>query len=307
MTYIYADEIIFLTAPGLQVLAEGHLIREMAINQLKLMTPCILVAGSVAVGFGCLTAEGENIYLALSPSITSIAVIASCVVYILVKGLSSSSMNSPLLGVFVSSGASVGSLLQWIIQVIIHENSECETKFISWKDFFMDKDIHKLFALMLPATLNSGLVQIASLTDLYFSSFIPGAAAGLSYAHLLTMAPLGILYSTLILPLVPAFSRLTKPSSLSSLKENLRKAILLCMVIILPITCTIYVLAGPVINLLFQRFVFDSSASSFVSSILLCCMYHNLFCLKIIALSSIYFLTLFFSPEFHHFLQIFFI
>ncbi|XP_073117056.1 uncharacterized protein [Elaeis guineensis] len=270
LTYFYADGIIFLTAPGLQVLAEGKLIREMAVNQLKLMIPCILVSGSVAVGFGCLTAERENTYLALSPSITSIAVISSCVVYILMKGLSSSSMNSPLLGVFISSGASVGSLMQWIMQVMIHKNSESETKFISWKDFFNDKDVHKLFALMLPATLSSGLVQITSLTDLYFSSFIPGAAAGLSYAHLLTMAPLGILSSALILPLLPTFSRLTKHSSLASLKENLQKAILLCMVIILPITCTICVLAGPVISLLFQRLMFDSSASSFVSSLLRC-------------------------------------
>ncbi|KAG1331411.1 hypothetical protein COCNU_02G013790 [Cocos nucifera] len=151
------------------------------VHKLKLMTPCILVSCSVAVGFGCLTAEGENAYLALSPSITSIAVISSCVVYILMKGSSSSSMNSPLLGVFISSGASVGSLMQWIMQVMIHKNSESETKFISWKDFFSDKDVHKLFALMLPATLSSGLVQITSLTDLYFSSFIPGAAAGLSF------------------------------------------------------------------------------------------------------------------------------
>ncbi|XP_038986873.1 probable lipid II flippase MurJ isoform X2 [Phoenix dactylifera] len=270
LTYIYADEIISLTAPGLQVLAQGNLIREMAMNQLKLMTPCILVSGSMAVGFGCLTSEGENTYLALSPSITSIAVIASCAVYILMKGSSSSSLNSPLLGVFISSGASVGSLMQWIIQVMIHKNSERETKFISWMDFFNDKDVHKLFALMLPATLSSGLVQITSLTDLYFSSFIPGAAAGLSYAHLLTMAPLGIFSSTLILPLLPTFSRHTKPSSLASLKENLQKAIVLCMVIILPITCTSCVLAGPVISLLFQRFKFDSSASSFVSSLLLC-------------------------------------
>lgn len=38
----------------------------------------------------------------------------------------------------------------------------------------------QLLSLLLPAILNSGLVQIASLTDLYFSSFVPGAAAGLS-------------------------------------------------------------------------------------------------------------------------------
>lgn len=38
----------------------------------------------------------------------------------------------------------------------------------------------QLFSLMLPATISSGMAQIASFTDLYFASFIPGAAAALS-------------------------------------------------------------------------------------------------------------------------------
>lgn len=38
----------------------------------------------------------------------------------------------------------------------------------------------QFFSLLLPATVSSGLAQIASFTDLCFASHIPGAAAVLS-------------------------------------------------------------------------------------------------------------------------------
>jgi putative peptidoglycan lipid II flippase len=54
-------------------------------------------------------------------------------------------------------------------------------------------------AVMMPAAVGSGMLQIATFTDLYFASFIPGAAAALGYAILLVMAPLGS-------SLVPSYS-----------------------------------------------------------------------------------------------------
>ncbi|XP_073013992.1 uncharacterized protein [Typha latifolia] len=268
-TFIYPDEIISLCAPGLKVSQESKLIREMAQTQLKIMTPCILLAGSVGVGFGCLTADGDNIIPSLSPSMTSISIIASCILCLLIRGSNILRLNAPLAGIFVSIGASIGTILQWAIQILINGKPERKSNF-SWKDFSKDKDVHKLFSLLIPATLSSSLVQIASLTDLYFSSFVPGAAACLSYAHLLANASLGILSSIIILPMLPDLSRLAKPSLKVSRKKNLRKAILLCMVIILPVTSNFCVLAGPIVEVLFQRLMFDSYASSLVSSVLIC-------------------------------------
>ncbi|XP_020106513.1 uncharacterized protein LOC109722787 [Ananas comosus] len=270
LTYIYSEDLVSFSAPGLQVSPENNLMKEMCKTQLKLMTPCIFLAGSVGVGFGHLTAEGDNVIPSFSPAMTSIAIIASCILYMLMRGLDVSRFNGSLAGIFISSGASVGTILQWIIQVSLYAKPKKKANFIWWKDFFKDKDIHNLLSLLLPAILNSGLVQIASLTDLYFSSFVPGAAAGLSYAFILAMAPLGILSSIIILPVLPAFSTLAEPSMWVRLQENLEKAILLCLVITMPVTCTFCVLAGPIVSMLFQRRMFDSSASLFVASLLRC-------------------------------------
>lgn len=80
----------------------------------------------------------------------------------------------------------------------------------SWTDELKSEDIYDLFSILVPAIFNSGLAQIASFTDLCFASHFAGAAAGLSYAFLLVMAPLGLLSSIVILPLLPIFSGLIK-------------------------------------------------------------------------------------------------
>ncbi|XP_039133140.1 probable lipid II flippase MurJ isoform X3 [Dioscorea cayenensis subsp. rotundata] len=246
-------------------------IREMAMTQLKLMIPCILVAGSLGIGFGCLTAEGDDLLPSLSPSITSIAIMISCAVYVLLNQSCANGVNNVLSGVYIACGTSMGSLLQLITQqALIQHKTGQKSYSISWKDFFKNKHVHELFFLMIPAILSSGLLQITSLTDLYFSSFVPGAAAALTYAHLLAMAPMGILSSIIVLPVVPIFARHVERCSWVSLKESLLKIILLSMVVSLPITCAICVLARPLANLVFQRFAFDSAASAFVSSLLVC-------------------------------------
>ncbi|XP_028121155.1 uncharacterized protein LOC114318456 isoform X7 [Camellia sinensis] len=170
-------------------------------------------------------------------------------------------------GILVSCGASLGVFLQWVIQVIVLWRRDYSMIPLSWMSILEDKDVHAFFSLLLPATISLAFAHIASFTDLCFSSLIPGATAGLSYAYLLVMAPLGLLSSIIILPLLPTFSKVAKTSSWKSMVENLRRAFLLCMVVSLPILTIMCVLAEPIICVLFERYAFDSAASTLVSSL----------------------------------------
>lgn len=198
-------------------------------------------------------------------------IIATCIVYVLMRRLNPLLAGDALSGgMLISFGASIGAFLQWIIQVIVHERMWQNSNPVPWMNVLKDKDVHEFFSLMLPATISSGLTQIASFTDFYFASLIPGAAAGISYAYLLVMAPLGLLSSMIVLPLLPTFSRVAKTLSWPHLMEILIRAVLLCMVLILPVLSTMCVLAKPIIRVLFQRYAFDSAASTLVSSLFLC-------------------------------------
>ncbi|CAI5482525.1 unnamed protein product, partial [Closterium sp. Yama58-4] len=120
------------------------------------------------------------------------------------------------------------------------------------------------------ATIASGMLQIATFTDLYFASFLPGTAAALGYANLLVMAPLGILSTALLVPLLPAFARLAHPKDRPLLKDSLRRGLVMAMAVTLPMTAVMLPLARPIVRIVFQRRSFDASATSLVSSLLSC-------------------------------------
>ncbi|KAI8032645.1 putative lipid II flippase MurJ [Camellia lanceoleosa] len=230
LVLVTAEFIIHLYAPGLWVLAEGRITREIACAQLKIMIPCIVLAGPIGLGFGYMSAEGNNIVPSISPVLSSMLIIAGCFTYAFARQLNAFQTGDLLFGgILVSCGASLGVFLQWVIQVIVLWRRDYSMIPLSWMSILEDKDVHAFFSLLLPATISLAFAHIASFTDLCFSSLIPGATAGLSYAYLLVMAPLGLLSSIIILPLLPTFSKVAKTSSWKSMVENLRRAFLLCM------------------------------------------------------------------------------
>ncbi|KAI3463043.1 hypothetical protein Pfo_019706 [Paulownia fortunei] len=265
LVYIFPEFVIRIYAPGLWILAEGQIIREIAIEQLKIMTPCIVLAGPLGLGFGYMSAQGNNALPSISPALSSSLLIASCLIYTFTRRSNASSTG----GSIVSVAVSLGLFLQWIIQVIVLRTGWPYIIPDSLITILKSGDVCEFFSLLLPATVSSGLAQIASFTDLCFASLIPGAAAGLSYAYLMVMAPLGALSSIIVLPLVPTFSKLVKTSSWERLVDNLERALLLCMVLLLPIFSIMRILAEPIIHVLFERFAFDSSASALVSTLFL--------------------------------------
>ncbi|XP_049383832.1 uncharacterized protein LOC125848077 [Solanum stenotomum] len=265
LVLIYSESIIHIYAPGLWTSAESQTTSRIAIQQLKLMTPCIVLAGPVGLGFGYMSAKGENVFPAISPTLSSLLLIASCLIYSYSGQLDAFCSG----GILLSCGASLGVVIQWILQVLLLRGTWHEVISESWTDELKSGDIYDLFSILVPAIFNSGLAQIASFTDLCFASHFSGAAAGLSYAFLLVMAPLGLLSSIVILPLLPTFSGLIKTESWPTLVEKINRGVLLCMVVLLQIISVMSSLADPIIRVLFERYAFDSSASALVSSLYL--------------------------------------
>ncbi|XP_055806558.1 uncharacterized protein LOC129875146 [Solanum dulcamara] len=265
LVFIFSESIIHIYAPGLWTSAEGQITSRIAIQQLKIMTSCIVFAGPVGLGFGYMSAKGENVFPAISPTLSSLLLIACCLFY-------SFSRQSDVFcsgGILLSCGASLGAVIQWIIQVLLLRGTWHEVISESWIDELKNGDIYDLFSILVPAIFNSGLAQIASFTDLCFASHFHGAAAGLSYAFLLVMAPLGLLSSIVVLPLLPTFSALIKAESWPNLVQKIYRGVLLCMVVLLPIISVMISLADPIIRVLFERYAFDSSASALVCSLFL--------------------------------------
>lgn len=268
--FAFSGPIIDAMAPGLLMdcSTNGHITRNLAILQLKVMAPCALLAGLIGVGFGSLSAAGVYEVLSLSPSLSSMSIIVAVVVHMaLFASWNVSSINLTGGSISLALGVTVGALAQCLWQAKAHHDLGLVFLLFQSVNPLKDKDVQEVVMVLLPAIVGSGMLQFATFTDLYFASFIPGAAAGLGYANLLVMAPLGILSSSILLPMMSLFARLTKPSDWTELKDRVSEGLLLLLAATLPMTAIVISLSRPIVEVALQRLAFDASASALVSSL----------------------------------------
>ena len=258
----FAPFLIDLVAPGL-----NFQVREVAILQLQIMAPLALLAGLIGVGVGSLNSADLYWLPSVSPMLSSVAVISG--LGILAWGLEDN-INAPqnlvLGGMVLAGGTLAGAVLQWIVQLIVQ--ARLGLLIIRPRFNFRSPEVSKVMRLMAPATLSAGMSNINLYVDLRFASFIPQAAATLSYAELLSQTPRGLLSSILLVPLLPRFSRLAANQEWNQLKEQIRQSIVITALIILPLSALMMALSTPIVKVVYQRQAFDIKAVQMVSSVL---------------------------------------
>ncbi|MDY7021112.1 MAG: murein biosynthesis integral membrane protein MurJ [Cyanobacteriota bacterium] len=259
----FADILLTWVAPGLT--AE---IRAIAVPQLQVMAAMILVSGWIGVSLGVLTAREQYWIPSISPALSSLAVIGSLAVFAWRSSVSSFSLEelTRIGGITLAVGTLIGAIAQWALQSIVQWRSGGHFRLLQGK--WRSEGVGDVFKIMVPATLSSGLMSINVYVDLLFASYIPKAAAALSYAELLAQAPRGILSSTLLVPLLPAFSRLAAPEQRSQLKAQIRQGLVLAALVSLPLSALLVGLAVPIVRVVYERQAFDADASLLVAALL---------------------------------------
>jgi putative peptidoglycan lipid II flippase len=247
---------IDLIAPGL-----SQQVRSIAIEQLQIMAPLALLAGWIGISLGALNAVDLYWLPSLSPICSSLSVIA------VVAGvaLQFPDQRDRWGGYALAIGTLLGAILQWLLQLWAQRRAGLDWVRPRWN--FKIEGIAEVMQIMAPAILSSGMMQINIYTDLFFASYIPHAAAALSYAELLAYAPRGILASLLLVPLLPEFARLSAPDQRDLLIPRIRQGFLLSALATLPLSALMIALALPIIQVVYQRQAFDVAASESVTAI----------------------------------------
>ena len=258
-----ADPLITLVGPGLA--PELHAIARV---QLQVMAPMALLAGLIGLGFGSLNAADEFWIPAISPLMSSGALILGVGLLWWQLGadiaLPSAAMTG---GVVLALATLVGALLQWLIQLpaLIRQGLARFQLVWDWRH----PGVREVWRVMGPATLSSGMLQINVFTDLFFASGILGAAAGLGYANLLVQTPLGLISNALLVPLLPTFARLTGPADRPQLIARIRQGLMLSAASMIPLGGLFIALGGPIVALVYERGAFDASAAKLVTGLLM--------------------------------------
>jgi putative peptidoglycan lipid II flippase len=264
----FADPLIDLVAPGLSRTPEGLEIRAIAIAQLRIMSPMALLAGLIGIGFGTLNAADHYWLPSISPLFSSTTMLVGLgILVIAIGGNITEPQYAMLGGVVLAWGTLGGALLQWLVQVPVQWKAGLGTLRLRFN--IHHPAVKDVLRVMGPATFSSGMMQINVYTDLFFASFIPQAAAALSYANLLVQTPLGIISNVILVPLLPVFSRLADPTNWDELKHRIRQGLLLTALTMLPLSALMMTLAFPIVRVIYERFAFDQQASRLVTSVLI--------------------------------------
>jgi putative peptidoglycan lipid II flippase len=259
---VAADPLTTLVGPGLD--AQRH---DIAVLQLRWMAPMALFAGLIGLGFGALNAADEFWLPAVSPLLSSLAVIAGIGLLWFYLGDTITLPSQALLGGIVLAGTTtLGAVLQWLIQLPALARQGLHQVRLVWD--WRHPGVREVLKVMGPATLSSGMLQINVFVDLFFASGISGAAAGLGYAGLLVQTPLGLLSNALLVPLLPVYARLTAPEDRPQLIARIRQGLMLSNASMLPLGALMIGLAGPIVALVYERGAFDHRAASLVASLL---------------------------------------
>ncbi|MEC7383008.1 MAG: murein biosynthesis integral membrane protein MurJ, partial [Cyanobacteriota bacterium] len=258
-----ANPLITLVGPGLS--PELHRI---AVVQLQVMAPMALLAGLIGLGFGSLNAADEFWIPAVSPIMSSLALVVGVGVLWGQVGTNIGSMQFALRGGIVLALATlVGALLQWLIQLPALIRQGLTKMKLVWD--WHHPGVREVWQVMGPATLSSGMLQINVFTDLFFASGILGAAAGLGYANLLVQTPLGLISNALLVPLLPTFARLTAQEDRPALVTRIRQGLMLSTASMVPLGAMFVALGTPIVALVYERGAFDAQAASLVSGLLM--------------------------------------
>ncbi|MBD1878902.1 murein biosynthesis integral membrane protein MurJ [Coleofasciculus sp. FACHB-T130] len=265
---VFAGVFINLVAPGLSETPQGLQVRAIAIQQLQIMAPMALMAGLIGIGFGTLNAADMYWLPSVSPLFSSITVIGGLAVLALQVGNQITlPQYAEVGGLVLAGGTLAGAVLQWLVQLTAQWRAGLGKLRLRFE--WNQPGVKEVLKVMGPATLSSGTLQINLYTDLFFASYIPTAAAAMTYAGLLVQTPLGIISNVILVPLLPVFSRLAAPEDWPELKQRIRQGLLLTAITMLPLSALMMTLAVPIVQVIYQRGAFKSRASELVASLLM--------------------------------------
>ncbi len=261
--FFTADLAIKIIGPGLT--EEVHLI---AVEQLKIMSPIVFLSGVIGISFGTLNANNEFFIPSISPLISSISLIIAAAFFWTINGSIDASIGLELQGgIILAKATLIGALMQYLIQIpSLLKKNLFKFKLI-WD--LTNAGVKQVWNIAIPAILSSGMLQVNVVTDLFFASNIFGAAAGLGYANFLVQAPLGLISNSLIIPLLPALSKLSSQKDIPKLITKIKQGLMLSSICMISLGTIFIVLGEEIVSLIYGRGAFNPEAIKLVASLLI--------------------------------------
>jgi putative peptidoglycan lipid II flippase len=235
---IAAPVLIMLLAPGFMWQGTQY---ELSVQLLQITFPYLFFIALVAFAGGILNAHGQFAIPALTPVFLNICMIAAAI------------WLAPLMDEPVTALA-WGVIAAGIVQLLFQVPALVRLGLMPRPRLgFDDSGVKRIISLMLPAIFSVSVTQINLLLDTLFASFLTvGSVSWLYYSDRLVEFPLGILGLALGTVILPNLSRSHASEDTAAFSNALDWGLRLVVLIGLPATIGLVMLAEPMLSTLFQ-------------------------------------------------------
>lgn len=235
---IAAPILITLFAPGF--IGEGKQF-ELAVQMLRITFPYLFFISLVAFAGGILNSHGKFAIPAFTPVFLNICMIAAAIWL-------SPLMDEPI--VALAYGVFAAGIVQLIFQIpALHRLGLLPHPKLGFKD----SGVKRILKLMVPAIFGVSVTQINLLLDTLIASFLAaGSVSWLYYSDRLVEFPLGIFGIALATVILPNLSKNHAANDPIQFSKSLDWALRLVLLIGLPASVGLLILAEPMLSTLFQ-------------------------------------------------------
>ena len=242
---VAAPLLILLLAPGFAWQGTQH---DLAVLMLQITFPYLLFIGLVAFAGGILNAHGKFAIPALTPVFLNISMIAAAIWL-------APLMEEPVMA--LAWGVFAAGVVQVLFQVPALMSLGLMPRF---KLGFGDPGVNKIIGLTLPAIFSVSITQINLLLDTLIASFLTvGSVSWLYYSDRLVDFPLGILGLALGTVILPGLAKNHAAEDAAAFSNSLDWGLRLVLLVGMPATIGLLLLAEPMLSTLFQYNEFSVS------------------------------------------------
>ena len=229
--------VVGLLAPGIDAPTFA-----LAVELGRIAFPYLLFISLASLYGGMLNSIDHFAHVAATPILLNLTLIGA------VLGLTPFLPNG---GYAAAIGVAVAGLLQWLWLLVVCARHEVGMSLVRPR---WTRRVARLVTLATPVAIGGGVQQISGMLDVVWASLLPvGTISALYYADRIAQLPLGVVGIAIGTALLPLLARQLRAGQADSAMANQNRAIEFGLLFSLPAAVALWLLAEPIIRVLFER------------------------------------------------------
>jgi len=240
---VFAPFVVQIFAPGF---VDNPVKFDATVDALRIMFPYLFCISLVAMSAGVLNTLNRFAIPAITPVLLNICLIVAMLV--LVPYLANA-----------AQALAVGVLIAGFVQLLFQLPSLYKEGYLATPKIDRNnKSVKRVFGLMLPAMFSVSVAQVNMLVNTFLASFlVTGSVSWLYFSDRLMEFPVGVFGIALATVVLPSLSKEYTSGSSERFSAMMDWALRWVVVIAVPATAALYLLATPLLTTIFQYNEFD--------------------------------------------------